>query len=365
MSNHEKFIKKVFNLASKAKGRTSSNPLVGCLIVKNNKIIARGYHKKYGANHAEIDALKKCGLKSRGAIMYVNLEPCNHQGKTPPCVDAVIKSEIKEIVISMRDPNPKTNGKSIIKLKKAGIKVIENVLRDEAFKLNEVFIKNIKTKMPFIVAKTAQTLDGKIATSSGQSKWITAAKTRQYAHQRRDDFDAILVGINTVLKDNPRLNGVVKSKSFKKVVLDSSLKISLNANLFKGVSTSNIYIATTKEASIKKINLLKKKGINVLCCPQKQGKIDLNLLFSKLLECNITSILIEGGANVVGSALKQNLVDKINVYVAPKIIGDQAALNSVVGIGIKDINKAVKLTDLTIKQIDKDFLIEAYVHRNH
>lgn len=357
------YMKEAIPLALKGKGKTSPNPMVGCVIVKDNKIVAEGWHKYCGADHAEIMALKQAGEKAVGAAMYVTLEPCSHFGRTPPCVDKIIESGIKEIVIGMKDPNPLVNGKSILQLKRADIKTKVGILEGELTQINEAFIKYIKLKIPFIVAKCAQTLDGKIATATGESQWITSVKTRESAHQTRDEFDAICVGIKTVLKDNPGLNGVLK-KNLKKIILDSSLQVPLNAKFFRGVDPSDCIIATTTKADSKKLRILRDRGISVLICPKKKGHIHLRWLFKELAKMDITSILIEGGAHVIGCALKENLVDKMHIYIAPKIIGDQKALSSVVGINTLKLEKAIQLKDLNVQKRGEDFFFTGYVHRN-
>ncbi len=354
------FIKESMRLALKAKGMTSPNPIVGCVIVRKDKIVADGWHKRAGGDHAEIDALKKAGEKACGAKLYVTLEPCFHVGRTPSCVDTVIKSGVSQVIIGMKDPNPLTNGKSIAKLRKAGIKVKVGVLQNECERMNEVFIKYITTKMPFVVAKSAQTLDGKIATATGDSKWITSDKTRQYARSLRDNFDAILVGINTVLKDNPSLSGV-KKKNLKKVILDSTLRIPLNAKLFQNTRPVDCLIATTQNTAMENIHHLMKRGIDVIVCPGKDGHVDLKWLFKELAKREITSILIEGGAGTIGAALKEKLVDKMHIYIAPKLIGDQNGFSSVQGLNIKKIDQAVGLKDLEIETIGDDLLIKGYV----
>ena len=357
-----KFMRRAIELALKGQGRTSPNPMVGCVIVKNKRIIAEGWHKQCGADHAEIMALKKAGEGSRGAAMYVTLEPCFHYGRTPPCVDQVIESGIKELVIGMKDPNPLVNGKSLKRFKAARIKIRTGVLQNEIEKINEAFIKYIKFKMPFVVAKCAQTLDGKMATMTGDSKWITSLKTREFARRRRDEFDAICVGIKTVLKDNPALKGTRK-KNFKKIILDSTLQIPLTAKLFRGSDPSDCIIAATAKVDSRKLKILHNRGINVLICPEKKGHIHLRWLLKELAKREIASILIEGGAHVIGCALKENLVDKMYVYLAPKIVGDQKALNSVVGLRIQKIEKAVRLKDLNVQKIGEDFFFTGYVVR--
>src|SRR3989338_3684930 len=355
------FMQMAFDLAAKGKGSTSPNPMVGAVIVKGTRVIATGWHKRCGADHAEIVALKKAGAGARGAKLYVTLEPCFHYGRTPPCVDQVIDSGIREVVIGMVDPNPLTRGKSIAKLRRAGIKVRTGILRPDAERLNEIFIKYMRGRMPFVAAKCAQTLDGKIATVTGESKWITSSCTRDYARRVRDEFDAILLGVNTVLRDDPRLNGVRKTKCLKKIILDSSLKTPLTARLFKGVEPSDCFVAVTKKASSSKVKRFQRKGIRVIICPAKDGHVDLKWLWKALAKEEITSILMEGGAHVIGGALKSKLVDKLYIYVAPKIIGDQDALSSVVGVNTVNIGRSIRLKNLTSRNIGQDILLTGYV----
>lgn len=351
------------DLALKGKGKTSPNPMVGAVVVRGERVVAEGWHRRCGSDHAEIAALKKAGAEAKGARLYVTLEPCFHYGRTPPCVDVVIQSGVREVVIAMKDPNPLTNGQSIAKLRRAGIPTRVGLLGKEAGRINEVFVKYIKTGMPFAAAKCAQTLDGKIATVTGESKWITSLKTRDYARRVRDEFDAILVGVNTVLKDDPGLNGKNRSRPLKKIILDSSLKISLKAGLFLRVEPSHCLIAVTKKAPLQKIKHFQRRGIHVIVCPERQGCVDLKWLFEELGRREITSILIEGGARVIGSALRDHLVDKMYVYIAPKIIGDQDALSSVAGIPTVDVNKSIFLRDMTFQRIDQDVLITGYPKR--
>ena len=354
------YMNRAYCLALKAKGKTSPNPLVGSVIVYDDKIIAEGWHRRCGASHAEIIALKDAGRRALGARMYVTLEPCFHYGRTPPCVDRIIQSGIKEIIIGMKDPNPLTNGKSIAKLRRAGIKVKTGVLQKELEAMNEAFIKYTKKKIPFVALKSAQSLDGKIATAKGHSKWITSEAARKYARRIRDEFDAILVGINTVVKDDPRLAPSKRTKNLKKIILDSSLRILPKARLFSSSKPSDIIIATTVKASAKKRADFRKKGIHVLVCPQRGGKIDLKWLFTELAKQEIMSILVEGGAHVIGSVLKAKLADKIYCYIAPIIIGDQKALSSVVGINIGKVNQSIPLKNIVLKEIGKDILVEGY-----
>jgi len=353
---------RAYGLALKGQGTTSPNPMVGSVILKGKDIIAEGWHRHYGADHAEVMALKKAGLQARDATMYVTLEPCHHYGKTPPCVDQIIDSGIAKVIIGIKDPNPFTNGKSIAKLRRAGIEVKVGVLQKEIVTLNEAFLKHVRNNMPFVTAKSAQTLDGKIAAFNGSSQWITSEAARRYARRVRDEYDAILVGINTVLKDDPLLSGRKKTHRIKKVVLDSALRMPIKARLFSDAQPSDCWIAVTSQAPKTKIKLFTDKGINVVECPQRTGEVDMVWLFKHLAQNGIINILIEGGAHVIGSALKVHLVDKFMIYMAPKIFGDQQALSSVIGAGVKDIDKLIQLDRVSVGLVGKDFLIQGYVN---
>jgi len=354
-------MQRAYFLALKAKGETSPNPMVGSVIVRGTKIIGEGWHRRCGGAHAEISALKNTLGSVLGTRMYVTLEPCYHYGYTPPCVDQIINSGIKEVIIGMKDPNPLTNGKSIAKLRQAGIATRVGFLKDELGIMNEAFIKYTRKKMPFVVTKTAQSLDGKIATANGHSKWITSKAARKFSRSIRDEFDAILVGINTVLKDDPKLNGSKSKRRLKKIILDPSLKISLKARLFSGVRPSDCIVATNRRAPKQKKKILISKGINVIDCPTHAGQIDLKWLFKELAKDKIMSILVEGGAHVIGSVLRNKLVDKMYIYIAPKIFGDQNALSSVVGYRTGSVNQSVQLKKMSFKTIGDDILVTGYV----
>lgn len=352
------YMKRALFLAEKGRGRTSPNPMVGCVIVKNRKIISEGWHRRYGGNHAEANALNQAGENAKGATMYVTLEPCNHFGKTPPCVDHVISSGIKKIVIAMKDPNRLTNGQSIRKLKKRGIITSVGLMEKEAKELNEVFIKYQLTGNPFIVAKTAQTLDGKIATKSGDSKWITSSQTRIAAKKLRNNFDAILIGVNTLINDDPLLDAPGKME-FKKIIVDSSLRSPLNATIFQGRSGGQCIIATTKRASQRKIHQFRKRGLRVDVLPEKNNKVNLKVLIKKLAEEKLLNVLIEGGAAIIGSAVKEKIVDQFHIYVAPKIIGDESSKASIIGLKINSIKNCMNLKIVHLDRINEDILIKA------
>jgi diaminohydroxyphosphoribosylaminopyrimidine deaminase/5-amino-6-(5-phosphoribosylamino)uracil reductase len=359
----EKYMRRAMQLALKGQSTTCPNPMVGAVIVKNGRIIAEGYHVECGKDHAEVIAFRKAGQKARGADLYVTLEPCSHFGRTPPCVHRVLESGVKKVVIGMKDPNPAVNGKAIATLKKNGIAVEMSALEPELRKMNEVFIKYITSKMPFVIAKTAQTLDGKIATAKGQSKWITSQASRDVARRLRNHYSAILVGINTVLNDDPFLTAADKNKRLKKIVLDSELKIPLKANLFKNTTADEVIVATTSRAPKAKLAALQKKA-TVITAPAKGSRVDLRWLFKELAKRQISSVLIEGGATVIGEALKEGLVDKMNIFIAPKILGDAAGRGSVAGFKIDHVDQALRLKDWSVKTVGDDLLIEAYVHGN-
>ena len=356
MISHKKYMGIAINLAEKGKGFVSPNPLVGCIVVKRGKIVGRGYHKKFGEAHAEINALKAAGKKAKNATMYVNIEPCSHWGKTSPCTEKIVESGIREVVVGMEDPNPVVDGYKELKFR--GLKTRIGILRKKAKKLNEAYVKYIKTKKPFVILKLAMSLDGKIATSTGDSKYITSMEARKYVHQLRSEADAVMVGINTVMRDDPMLDArLVKGKNPTKIVVDSTLKISERAKIFK--DPSKVIIATTKKAPKKKIYQLHQRGVRVLVLDLKTGLVDLKELMKELGKSGITPIIIEGGAELSGNAIKERIVDKILIFTAPKIIGN--GLGPIKNLDIKKVNRAIKLKNIVTRNIGKDFLVEGYL----
>jgi len=361
---YEYYMNKAIQLAGKAKGSTHPNPMVGSLIVKNNKLIASGYHKKAGGPHAEVIALGKAGNTAKGATLFVNLEPCSTFGKTPPCVDEIIKSGIKKVVVGIEDPNPIHEFKGINKLRKHHIEVILGVLREQARKLNEDFAKFITKNEPFITIKVAQSLDGKIASRTGDSKWVTSFTARRYAHKLRSLHDAVLVGANTAIKDNPQLNcRFYKSfiKQPRKIIVDSKLRISENARVFKGAKRDSVIVATTQYAPKSKINKLKKKNITVIITKSKDKLVDLRVLLRKLANRDIISILVEGGSGIITSFIEEKLVDKMIIFIAPKIIGGCDALTFYEGKGSRNIKDALLLKNTVYKNLGNDLAIEGYI----
>lgn len=350
------------DLAKQGKGRVNPNPMVGAVIVKDNKIIGQGYHEKCGENHAEINALNNTHENLEGATMYVTLEPCSHYGKTPPCVDKIIESKISKVVIASLDPNPLVSGIGVKKLKDAGIKVKVGVLDVENKKLNEVFMKYIVSKKPFVVMKSAMSLDGKIATASGESKWISGEDSREEVHKLRHELMGILVGVDTIIKDNPQLTCRLENrKNPIRIVVDSTLRIPINSNVVTQIDEARTIIVTTENACKEKINKLKSNGVEVIIASINDNRVDLNNMMEKLGELKIDSILLEGGSSLNFSALQQNIVDKIQIYIAPKLIGGTNSKTPVGGSGIDLLQDAFKVKDITLKTIGEDILVEGYL----
>lgn len=350
-------MKKCIKLAQKADGRTSPNPLVGCVILdENGKEISTGYHKKYGKMHAEADALAKLGNKAQRATLIVNLEPCTHWGKTPPCADLIIKSGVKRLVVGIKDPNPIVAGKGIQKCKDAGIEVIENVLEDEATKLNEVFIKNMTKKMPFIAIKTATTLDGKIATNTGDSKWITSETARKEVQRIRNRYDAILTTSSTVIKDNPSMTCRLKNgKNPIRIILDRTLKTNFESKIYQNTG-EKIFLAADENLSISKINNIP-SYISVIKCPVYNNKLDLNYIFNHLFKNGIMSILVEAGGKLNADIISAGLADKIYQFIAPKILADKEGINAFEGRYIKKISDTLNFKFDSITDYNPDVLI--------
>ena len=358
----EFYMREALRIAAYASGRTTPNPLVGAVIVKDNRIVGQGWHRKAGTEHAEIHALHQAGELAKGADIYVTLEPCSHYGKTPPCCQAIIKAGIKRVIVAMTDPNPLVAGNGLKELKAAGIEVVEGVCRDEAEKLNEVFLKWVVHKMPFVVVKTAMTLDGKIATVSGDSKWITNEKSRKFVHQLRDLYDGILVGIGTVLADNPTLTTRLDhlGKNPVRIIVDSKARIPLDSIVITDKSAHTI-LAVTERASQEKIAALLQVGIGVIVTKEKADQVDLSDLLKILAEKNICSILVEGGSRINYSFFVEHLVDKVHCFIAPKIIGGTDAASPIGGKGTFYMKDAYQLNDITTERFDEDILITGYV----
>ncbi|MPQ44095.1 bifunctional diaminohydroxyphosphoribosylaminopyrimidine deaminase/5-amino-6-(5-phosphoribosylamino)uracil reductase RibD [Clostridium tarantellae] len=358
----KKYMKLAIELAKKGEGNVNPNPLVGAIIVKDNKVISTGYHEHYGGNHAEVNAFNNAKEDVSGATLYVTLEPCSHYGKTPPCAQRIIKEKIKKVVIGCIDFNPIVSGNGVRILKEAGIEVITNVLEEECKKINEIFNKYIVKKKPFIVMKWAMSLDGKIATYTGESKWISGEASRQQVHKLRNKVTAIMVGVDTVIKDNPLLTCRVENgKNPIRIIVDSNLRTPIGCNIVATSKEIKTIITTKKSVNKNKAILLQEKGVEIIYTKEKENKVDLNDLMCILGEMKIDSILLEGGATLNFSALQCGIVDKVQVYISPKVIGGEQSKTPIEGKGIKFLKDAFKLKDMTFSYVDEDIFIEGYI----
>ncbi|MGI5875361.1 MAG: bifunctional diaminohydroxyphosphoribosylaminopyrimidine deaminase/5-amino-6-(5-phosphoribosylamino)uracil reductase RibD [Dethiobacteria bacterium] len=367
MDSDERFMWVALDLARQGRGKTNPNPMVGAVIVKEGEIAGTGFHRKAGDRHAEIIALEEAGEKARGATMYVNLEPCSHYGRTPPCVDAIINAGIRKVVVAVVDPNPLVAGRGVRKLKEAGIKVKVGVLEDKARRLNEVFFKYITTKTPFVIVKSAMTFDGKIATGGGKSRWITGEKSREFVHRLRSRADAIMVGINTVLKDDPlltvRLPGGEKGRNPVRIIVDSRGKLPLNARVVTTIPEARTILATTEYAPADRLADLSAAGVEILELPLKNNRVDLNVLMSELGKMEISMLMVEGGGNLNYSLLEENLIDKVYFFIAPLLFGGKNALTPFEGDGIPRVEDSWIINDVEMKQFENDLLLIGYPAR--
>ncbi|MFA6989417.1 MAG: bifunctional diaminohydroxyphosphoribosylaminopyrimidine deaminase/5-amino-6-(5-phosphoribosylamino)uracil reductase RibD [Candidatus Gastranaerophilaceae bacterium] len=357
--DYEYYINKCIELAKNGEGKVEPNPLVGAVVLdKEGNIAGCGYHQKYGEAHAEVNALNQAKNKAKDGTIFINLEPCSHYGKTPPCADLIIEKGIKKAVIGMIDPNPQVSGQGIEKLKRAGIEVITGILENKCKKLNEIFIKNITCKESFISIKSAITLDGKIATKTGSSKWITSEDSRNEVQKLRNKYDAILTGSGTVIADNPSLT--CKNEGGRnpiRIIVDSKLITSSESKVYAEDKTK-IFVAVAENIDQEKRQKFS-SNITFLECPpvDKEGHIDLEFLIKELYKKGINSILVEAGGKLNGELIKQNLVDKFYIFVAPKILGDNEGKTFVEGFEVSDINNCINLGFADIRKIGKDLLI--------
>ncbi|MCC5894675.1 MAG: bifunctional diaminohydroxyphosphoribosylaminopyrimidine deaminase/5-amino-6-(5-phosphoribosylamino)uracil reductase RibD [Alkalibacterium sp.] len=358
-------MKRALELAGKGRGFTSPNPMVGAVIVKNGKIIGEGYHKKAGEAHAEVNAIHSATESVEGATIYVTLEPCSHFGKTPPCSDLIIDKKFRKVVVAATDPNPLVSGSGIERIRKAGIEVITGVCEKESHQLNEVFNTYITTKLPFVVMKYAMSLDGKIATETGESKWISSEDSRKHAHHLRGHLSAIMVGIGTILKDDPRLTCRIPGyPNPTRIILDSKLRIPLDAAVLSNQHEAPSLILTTSQASEEKRTELEKKNIEVITVSELNGQIDLRKAMQVMGKKGIDSILLEGGGTVNASALSADIVSKLIVYIAPILIGGEHATAPIMGHGVQHMSDVYKIKHMEINRIKEDIHIEAYMDRS-
>lgn len=351
-------------MARKGLGRTSPNPMVGAVIVRNDRIIASGYHKKAGDNHAEVEALEKLGGKAnRGDTLYVTLEPCNHYGRTPPCTKAILESGLKRVVIGMKDPNPSVSGGGAAFLHQRGIDVTTGVLEPECVRCNEAYITFVTTGRPFVSAKSALTLDGWTATSTGHSKWITNEKSRRFVHRLRDRVDGILVGVGTIIADDPFLTTRLVDRHGRdpiRIVVDTHLRIPRNAKVLNPKSETMTLLAIGGDISPQLLNQIGKNNVAPILCPLRDGRVDLGKLLNILGGMSITSLLVEGGPTIMGSMIRERLIDKFYIFKAPKILGGGDGIPMARGSGSDNLEKALTLTDLTIRRFGDNILFTGY-----
>jgi diaminohydroxyphosphoribosylaminopyrimidine deaminase/5-amino-6-(5-phosphoribosylamino)uracil reductase len=354
----EKYMRQALRLARRGFGKVSPNPLVGAVIVKRGRVIAHGYHRYFGGDHAEVDALKNAGEDVSGSTLYVNLEPCRHRGKTPPCTDAIIKAKIARVIVGMLDPFPEMRGKSIELLNRNGIETAVGVLESDCRALNEVYLKWVTSGLPYVTVKWAQTLDGKIATAQGRSRWISSPASLKLAHKLRATHDAILVGVNTVIKDNPELTTrLVKGRNPVRVILDSKLRIPLDSKVLTNQSAAKTLVAATPAAPPENLAALKKMGIEVLTVPpDSSSRVDLKALLKTLAQRQISSLLVEGGAEAITSFLRLALADKIICIIAPKIMGSGTA--PLADLNITDVSRSLKLNFTKVYRSGEDIVVE-------
>jgi diaminohydroxyphosphoribosylaminopyrimidine deaminase/5-amino-6-(5-phosphoribosylamino)uracil reductase len=358
----EEYMKQALRLARKGLGKTSPNPMVGALIVKDERIIGQGYHHYYGGKHAEINAIENARENIAGATMYVTLEPCCHYGKTPPCVDAIIRSQIGKVVIGTLDPYPEMRGKSLEILKRHGIEIKVGVLEEECRALNEAYLKYMTTGVPLVTVKFAQTLDGRIATSTGNSQWLSSPASRRFAHKLRSLNDAVMVGVGTVLADNPQLTvRLIRGRNPTRIILDSRLRILLDAKVLMNQESAPTIMATTSSADVERLSALRQMGTEVLVAREdEQGEVELSHLLEMLGQRGISSVLVEGGAETITSLLRLDLVDRLVVIMAPRIMG--RGIEAVGELNITDVSQTMKLSFGKIYRRGEDLIIEARVN---
>ncbi|MBI3087453.1 MAG: bifunctional diaminohydroxyphosphoribosylaminopyrimidine deaminase/5-amino-6-(5-phosphoribosylamino)uracil reductase RibD [Candidatus Omnitrophica bacterium] len=360
----KQFMRLALWLARQANGDTSPNPMVGAVIVKADRVVGQGAHRRAGLPHAEVEALQQAGEHARGATLFVNLEPCAHTGRTPPCCEAIIGAGLKRVVIAMEDPNPLTNGRGIERLRRAGVEVVTGLLEEEAQHLNAPFTKYITQRMPWTVVKVAQSLDGKIATSTGRSRWISSVSTRRMAHRLRREADAVIVGVNTVLRDNPRLTARDAVRPPRpgrpiRVIVDSRLRTPLSSRCLSRVSSTPTVIATT-ERSARKRRPYVTRGVEVLVFPARRGRVPMRRLLRELAKRHeAMSVLIEGGGEVIAGALEERLADRLVWCIAPILIGGRTSPSSVGGEGIAQLSRAIRADEISLRRLGPDVVWDA------
>ena len=359
-----KYMKQALELAEKGRGWTSPNPMVGAVVVKDGQIVGRGYHQRVGGLHAEVNAIDDAGEWARGATIYVTLEPCNHFGRTPPCTRKIIDAGIRRVVVAMTDPNPGVQGGGSQYLQDQGIEVATGICEKEARVLNEGFITWVTTGRPFVIVKCAATLDGRIATRTGDSRWVTGPASREFVHRIRHGVDGIVVGVETVKKDDPslttRLDGETGSDPTR-IILDTHLSIPLTAKMLNPVSNTRTWVVCGADAPADRRTALENTGVRVISAALESGRIDLSALMKQLGAMEITSLLIEGGGTVIGSAFAAEIVDKICFFYAPKILGGDDGVPICRGAGPENMKQSIAIHDLSVFRFDADVMIQGYL----
>ncbi len=358
----ERFMRRALALAEKGRGRTSPNPMVGAVTVRDGHIIGEGHHAQAGGPHAEVVALEQIAGTARGADLYVTLEPCCHYGRTPPCTDRIVQAGIRRVVIPTLDPNPLVSGRGMQHLREAGIIVESGLLAEEATRLNEVFERFIRSHIPFVTLKAAVSLDGKIATRTGEARWISGERSREYVHALRDQTDAVIVGIGTIRRDNPQLTTRLPygGRDPIRIIVDGLGPIPLDAQVFRAGATARTWVAVPADAPAERIRTLQHRGITVLETGGSRRRVCLAHLLKQLGELEVTSVMIEGGEGIFTSAIEEGIVDKFRLFVAPLLVGGKTAPSLFGGAGVEEIGQAFRLTRLHIEQLDEDLLIEGY-----
>jgi diaminohydroxyphosphoribosylaminopyrimidine deaminase/5-amino-6-(5-phosphoribosylamino)uracil reductase len=358
------FMQLALDLAVKGEGFTSPNPVVGAVVVKDDKVVGSGYHEIVGSSHAEVNAIDAAGESANGATLYVTLEPCNHTGRTPPCTRKILEAGIRRVVIATEDPNPNVAGQGAEFLRNHGVRVTSGVCKERAEKQNEAFLKYVLTGRPFVTVKCASTLDGRIATRTGNSRWVTGEKSRQFVHRLRHAVDAIMVGINTVRMDDPSLTarlGDGRGKNPIRIILDTHLSIKPDARVLQEVSATETILVAGRAIKDDKKKSFEKRGIRVIESPLKNDRVDMDPLMDVLGAMQICSLLIEGGSRVIASAFGSGIVDKLFFFYAPKILGGDDGVPICSGPGAELMNQCIGVKDVTVHRFGDDVLIEGYV----
>lgn len=363
MVDDERFMRMALGLAEGGKGRVEPNPMVGAVVVKEGKVVGQGYHEYFGGPHAEVRALDEAGSSSRGATLYVSLEPCAHYGKTSPCAERLIEAGLSRVVLAVMDPNPRTAGKGVGKLRQAGVEVVIGVAEEEARKLNAPFFKLMTTGMPYVIVKWAMSLDGKTATHTGDSRWVSSQESREYVHKIRSQVDAVMVGMGTVLRDDPLLTcrHPEGGRNPKRLVVDGQARLPLDSQLIRTISEAEVLVATTDRAPAERVDKLRKAGCRLLTVEGKGNRVDLAELMKILGKEQLTNIYVDGGSTLNASLFEEGLVDKVMVFISPRIIGGAKALQPVSGIGVDKVEDALRLKDVHVTRCAEDILVEGVV----